>query len=410
MKQAEVTQTTSDDGRHDMRRGFGALVLFFVIFGGWAAMAPLDAAVVAQGVVVVSGNRQTVQHREGGTITRLDVKEGEHVRRDQVLVELSSPELLAQQQSLFAQVIDLQLQRSSLIAETTQASAMERPTEWENFSPEDRATAERAYQRYVASRRNRRTWSEYDERIAGLRSELRGIDRQTVLVQDELDRMAPLIERGLVPLTRVRGLERTIAELEGRRGNLAAQIAGTRENRVEELRRVEARLSDILPRLIGVREQVERMRLRAPVDGVVVALSAHTIGGVVNPGERVMDIVPDRQPLLVQAQVLPQDADDLVVGFPAQVRITAFTGRRMPILSGTIEQVSADRFEDQRTGQAYFRAMIAVSPAELERLAEGSVLRAGLPAEIVAPTGQRTALQYLVEPLNQSLWRSFREP
>jgi HlyD family secretion protein len=153
--------------------------------------------------------------------------------------------------------------------------------------------------------------------------------------------------------------------------------------------------------------------MRAPVAGIIVGLHVNTVGGVIRPGEAVMDIVPEGQDLIVEAQIRPEDADDLRPGQTSEVRITAFSGRAMPMLEGSVQRISADRFVDERSGQAYFLVNVAVAQSELEQYAGDAgieaQLRPGLPAEVVVPTRKRTALQYLLEPLNQSLWRSFRE-
>lgn len=399
-----------DSGRNEIRAGLIAILVFFVGFGGWAAFAPLDAAVVAPGVVVVSGNRQTVQHRDGGIVSGLAVAEGDRVTRGQVLVELSSPELVAQERALLSQVLDLQMQRARLTAEQSGARALEPPPEWAALPPEDRAIADAAFERHRREA-GRGAWSAYDARIAGYRGEIASINRQEALLRDELAGMRELAEEQLVPLTRVRALERSLAELEGRRSELTALIASTQQERYEELRLVDARLSELTPQLASARERLELTRLRAPSDGTVVGLTVHTVGGVIGAGERVMDIVPDGQNLIVEAQVRPEDADDLSPGQTAEVRITAFGGRNLPIVRGEVKQVSADRFVDERTGAGYFLTQVEVPPQELRRLAEigGRTLRAGLSAQVVVPTRKRTALQYLLEPLNQSLWRSLRE-
>jgi HlyD family secretion protein len=401
-----------DDGRKEVRAGLITLAIFFLGFGGWAAFAPLDAAVVAPGVVVVSGNRQTVQHREGGTVSRLLVAEGDHVRRGQVLIELGSPEVVAQEQALLSQVVDLQMQRARLTAERTGSRQLARPADWEAFSPEDQAVANAAYERHqreVAGGGN--AWSAFDTRIAGYQGEIASINRQEALLQEELDGMRELATEQLVPLTRVRALERGLAELQGRRSELTAAIASTQQERHQDLRTVDARLAELTPQLAGARERLERTRLRAPTDGAVVGLTVHTVGGVIGPGERVLDVVPENQNLIIEAQVRPQDADDLTPGQRTEVRITAFGGRNLPIVYGEVRQVSADRFTNERDGEGYFLTQIAVSQDELTRLTEaaGRRLRAGLPAQVIIPTRKRTALQYLFEPLNQTLWRSLRE-
>jgi HlyD family secretion protein len=204
-----------------------------------------------------------------------------------------------------------------------------------------------------------------------------------------------------------------LAEIQGRRSELTSLIASTQQERYEDLRQVDARLAELAPQLAGARERLDLTRLRAPADGTVVGLAVHTVGGVIAPGERLMDIVPDGQDLIVEAQVRPESADDLQPGQTTEVRITAFGGRNMPLVYGEVRQVSADRFVDERTGEAYFLAQVAVPPDQLRRLTEAAgdarQLRPGLSAQVVIPTRKRTALQYLFEPLNQTLWRSLRE-
>jgi HlyD family secretion protein len=406
----------SDRARFEIRTGAGVLIGFFGILFGWAALAPLDAAVVASGVIVVAGNRQTVQHRDGGVVSRLTVMEGQEVAQNDILIELAAPELVAQERALFFQVIDLQLQQARLTAESAGARAIQRPAQWSTLSAEDRALADEAFQRYAArgaaGEGGARAWSEYDARIAGYTDETVSIRRQEALLEEELVGMRSLAERGLVPLTRVRALERGVAELEGRRAELRAMIAATQQDRSEALRDVEARLREATPQYVSAREQVERTRIRAPTAGVVVGLSVHTVGGVIRGGDRLMDIVPRHQELLVEAEIRPEDADDIEPGQKAEVRITAFAGRNLPIVDGVVQRISADRFVNERTGQGYFLAQVSVPEDEIGAMAgpNGNLeLRAGLPAEVIVPTRKRTALEFLLEPLNQAVWRSFRE-
>ena len=400
----------NDDGRSEIRNGVFGILLFFGVFIGWAAFAPLDAAVVAPGVVVVSGNRQTVQHRDGGVVSRLAVHEGQAVKQNEILIELGAPELVAQERALFSQIVDLQMQRERLAAETQGAQTLERPPEWAAFSPEDQAVADAAYQRHQSETQSG-AWSEYDARIFGYRQESAAVSRQEALLGEELEGMRRLAERQFAPMTRVRTLERAMAELQARRAELSASVAAAQQERFAKLRDVEGKLAELTPQLIGAREQLERTRLRAPVDGLVVGLQVHNVGAVIQPGERVLDIVPQDKDLIIEAQVRPEDADDVNPGQNTEVRITAFSGRNLPIVHGAIRYISADRFTEQNTGRGYFLAQVAVPEEQIKALTDraGRSLRAGLPAQIVIPTRKRTALSYLIEPLNQALWRSFRE-
>ncbi|MEQ1491192.1 MAG: HlyD family efflux transporter periplasmic adaptor subunit [Terricaulis sp.] len=405
-------ETGDDSGGKEIRNGVIALLVFFLGFGGWAAFAPLDAAVVAPGVIVVAGNRQTVQHRDGGIVSAISVAEGDRVEQGQVLIELGSPELVAQEQALLSQVVDLQMQRARLTAEQSGSGTLQQPAEWAAFSPEDRVIAEAAFERHRREARGG-SWSAYDARISGYRGEIASLNRQEALLNEELSGMQTLAAEQLVPMTRVRALERNLAELQGRRSELTSLIASTQQERFGDSRQVDARLAELTPQLAGARERLELTRLRAPVAGLVVGLQVHTVGGVVRAGERLMDIVPEGQDLIVEARVAPESADNLQVGQRTEVRVNAFGGRNLPIVYGQVRQVSADRFVDERTGQGYFVTQVAVPPEELRRLTEAAgdehTLRAGLSAQVVIPTRKRTALQYLFEPLNQTLWRSLRE-
>jgi HlyD family secretion protein len=409
----------SDDAGKEIRFGLFALLTFFVGFMGWAAFAPLDAAVVARGVVIVAGNRQAVQHRDGGVISRITVQDGQRVEQGEILIELSAPEVAARKEALLSQVLDLQMQRAQLIAAQNGERTIEAPAEWASLPPEDRAVAALALERHQrelvarqAALRTQRAGGAVDARIAGYQEELVAIGRQRALLEEELTGVRSLADRGMMPLTRVRALERAQAELDGRRAELRASIAAALEDRAEETRDVEARLAQLLPQLAGARAELERTLMRAPVSGVIVGLQANTVGGVIQSGQAVMEIVPEGQDLIVEARVRPEDADNLRLDQEAEVRITAFSGRNMPLLRGKVQRVSADRFIDERTGQAYFLTQVAVPRAELERLTTrdpNAEVRPGLPAEVVIPTRKRTALQYFLEPLNQSIWSSFRE-
>ena len=241
-----------------------------------------------------------------------------------------------------------------------------------------------------------------------------------------------LLEKKLAPVERVRGLERQRADLIGRIGRVESESAQTREgmrraegeisslnadnraSRAEELRIVESELSEIVPRHDALAGQVERTEIRAPAAGEVVALAVFTVGGVIQPGQQVMDIVPTGRALVVEAAVTPDQGDDVLIGSAAKVRLSGLHHRASDTLEGKITRMSADRMIDEQTGMSYFRVEVAVDAQELAEFAEGSnsmgiMLRPGIPAEVVIPTRKRTALQYVIEPLHQSLWRSFRE-
>lgn len=431
------------DPQPEIRVGLIIAFLFFVIFLGWAACAPLDAGAFAHGDVVVSGSRQAVQHREGGVVSALSVREGDVVQQGQVLVEISADETRATERALTSEVIALQAQRARLIAEQTGAADLVVPAGFAALPPEDRPIAEaainlqrsqlRARRSALSSRRGvlNQQIGQLNQQIEGLNRQVAANNEQQTLIADELDGVKSLESRGYAPKTRVRALERAAADLRGTSGAYRAQAAqareaigqtqmevitlerGMTEEVIEQLRQTEMQLGDLTPKMMAAKQQVARALVRAPVTGQVVGLSVFTVGGVVQPGQTLMEIVPRNAELVIRAKVRPSDADDLMVGQRTEIRIPAFHQRNLPMLKGEITEVSADSFVDEKTGERFFTADVKVPASEAAKItavrgAEQG-LRPGLPVEVVVPLRKRTALQYFFEPLQQSIWRSFRE-
>ncbi len=432
----------ADDPRRDIRIGAAIVIFFFVILLGWAAFAPLDAAVPAQGVIAISGNRQTVQHREGGVVTAINIREGQRVNAGDVLIEMAAPDLKAQERALTSDYLTNLAQRARLMAERAGQRNFAPPIEFAGLPPEDQVLAAQALalqraqlnarlasisaQQSVLGQRSLQLGEQqggYSEQIASLREQQR-------LLADELAGMREIEKKGFASVNRIRALERALADLKGREAAMRSEIArageGKGETRMQsvsietnaqeqvatDLRDTQARLSDVLPKLIAVREQLQRARVRAPVSGQVVGLSVFTIGGVVAPGQTLMEIVPERRALVIQVQVAPNDADDVYVGQEAQVRFVSVHDRTLPLLTGKVRTISADSFTDEKTGRSFFRAEIEVTPEQLRRvggtLGHGQ-LRPGLPVEVLLNVRKRTALQYILEPLTRNLWGSLRE-
>lgn len=432
----------SDNPRRDIRFGTGVAVLFFVVLLGWAAFAPLDAGIYAPGSVAVSGNRQAVQSRDGGIVGSIAVREGDSVKSGDLLVSLSAPDLKSNERALTSEYFSLLAQRARLLAERSGGSRLVPPPEFNNLGGDDLRLAEEALrfqqlqmrartgsqsaQNSVLSQRSRQLGAQQ----SGYVEQRASVVEQRRILQEELDGMRQLEERGFASKNRIRALERTVEELRGREAALSAEIARagegmgetsmqslslkrtTIEEAAAELRDTQTRLSDVLPRLVAVRERLRNSELRAPTSGRVVGLSVFTVGGVVAPGQTLMEIVPDSKALVIQAQVNPSDADDVYRGQKAQLRFTSVSDRSLPTLEGTVRTISADRLTDEKTGVSYYAAEIEVAPDQLDRvrasLGQGE-LRPGLPVETVMTARKRTALQYILEPLTVHFWRSLRE-
>ena len=430
------------DPTREIRIGVAIAVLFFVLFLGWAAVMPLDAGVNAAGTIAVAGNRQTVQHKDGGIITAIHVREGQHVNAGDVLIELAAPDLKASERGLTSDYLTLLAQRSRLLAERSGQRDFAPPPEFASLSAEDRPIADQVIQLQRSEMRARsgslsaqqsvlgQKAQELVQQQSGFTQQRAALIEQQRLIAEELAGLQKIAEKGFASMNRVRELQRQQADLRGQQAEMEAEYARAAESigethmqslsvsrdqleKIEsDLKDTQAKLSEVLPKLVATREQLEHSLVRAPVTGQVVGLTVFTIGGVVAPGQKLMDIVPDGRELVVQAQLNPSDADDAYAGQSAQIRFTTVHDRSLPLFRGTVRTVSADSFTDDKTGRSYFRAEIVVPESELKKvrsvLGRGE-LRPGLPVEAVLTVRKRTALQYLVEPLSGALWRSGHE-
>jgi HlyD family secretion protein len=433
----------NDNPRREIMIGVGIAAAFFLGFLGWAAMTPLDAGAYASGVVAVSGNRQAVQHRDGGTVTAVYVVEGATVTKGQMLVEIGAGEIRANERGLAGQVLTLLAQRARLVAERDRQASIVYPPEFVNLSAEDRIIAldvMNLQQLQFQARRDSILTQKgvLEQRILQLNEQIAGSDRQLIanreqqrLIGEETTGMKSLADQGYAPVNRVRALERNQAQLVGEEGALVAQIARSREaigearlqsisldrQVVEEvagqLRDVQVQLDELQPKLTAIRDQLARATVRAPAGGKVVGLTTFTVGGVVSPGQVLMEVVPGDKALVIQAMINPNDADDLRIGQSTQIRFTALHDRSLPILRGVLTKISADSFTDEKSGQQFFRAEISVPEEEMTKIRKVRGPRTGigpgLPVEVVVPLRKRNALQYLTEPLFQTFWKTGRE-
>jgi HlyD family type I secretion membrane fusion protein len=428
--------------RREIRMGVAIAILFFVVLLGWAALAPLDAGVTASGTIAVLGNRQSVQNRDGGVVRALNVHEGQHVQAGQVLVELAAPDVRASERALTSDYLTLLAQRARLLAEASGQSSFAPPAEFATLSDEDKPIADEVMRLQVAEMRARaaslsaqqsvlrQRAGQLSEQQSGFIQQRTAVVQQQQLIAQELEGLQAIAAKGWASINRVRELQRTQADLHGQEGAMSAQYAqaaqGIGETRMQslslvrdkmteiqgDLKDTQAKISETLPKLVAAREQLHESQVRAPATGQVVGLSVFTVGGVVAPGQTLMDVVPDGKSLIIQAQLRPTDADDVFQGQTAQVRFVSVHNRSLPLFKGTVSTVSADSFKDDKTGQSFFRAQIVVPEAELNRVRQvlgNGELRPGLPVEIVLTVRKRTALEYIFDPLTSALWRSGHE-
>jgi HlyD family secretion protein/epimerase transport system membrane fusion protein len=413
------------------------VLLFFAGLGGWAATAPLASAAIASGVISPDGNRRTVQHLEGGIIRDILVREGDRVEAGDPLIVLSDAQPQASHQLLMSQYRMLAATRARLRAEQLGRPAVAFP-DWlqaERDDPDVRtllATQAELFQtrRQTLSGRVdilRQRIAQLSEEITGLEAEIASQDTQLGLIDEEIGDVSGLVAQGLERRPRLLGLQRQRAEIEGALAQNRAAIAraeqsiGEAEIQILSLRaqradEVAAEINDVQTELLTLEERIaasedvlQRLAVIAPVGGTVMGMRFHSTGGVVGPGEPILDIVPLGEDLLVDARVSPLDIDVVHPGLTAQVHLSAYPQRNLPRIEGTVRQVSADSFEDEATGQNYYLARVEVDRERLATLDRDIELLPGMPAEVMIYTGERTVLDYLADPVIRTVRRSMRE-
>lgn len=411
-----------DDKRYS-RLGWWLVLGGFAGFIGWAALAPLDKGVAVSGKVMVSGHRKTVQHPTGGIVERIEVRDGEVVNAGQVLLRLKETPLRGQMQSLRSQYLASLASEARLSAESEGLSAI-------HFAPEllsePQAAATLDLQRQLFNSRAQSLATEQQglrETIAGAEAQLRGTrDSQASKVQqraalnEQLQGLRELARDGYIARNRLLDSERlysqingSIAEDDGRIGQLQRQVLELRlrirqlgEDFQKDLRGqladTRTRSDDLRNRLASAEFELANSMVRAPASGVVVGLEVFTEGGVIKSGQALMDIVPQGEPLLVEARVPVHMVDKVHPGVPVELLFSAFNQATTPRVAGEVTLVSADRQVDERTDEPYYTVRAQVSADGMQQL-QGVQIRPGMPVETFVKTGERSMLNYLFKPL-----------
>ncbi|MGJ4889153.1 HlyD family type I secretion periplasmic adaptor subunit [Bradyrhizobium sp. HKCCYLRH3099] len=419
-----------------MLSGLAALFLLFGGIGVWAASTDIAGAVIASGLVVVDSSVKKVQHPTGGVVGDIKVRDGAKVKEGELLLRLDETVTRANLETVTKQLDELMVREARLkaerdgLAEVRLAAALEARKGEPAIA--ELSSAERSL---FASRRDSREGqkSQLRERVIQLNEEFRGVTgqitakaKEIALIGKELESLAGLEVQKLVTSAKMLALRRDAARLEGEYAQLKASAAQTKGKVAEielqilridqdfksqvlqELTENQSRQAGLVERRIAAEDQLKRIDIRAPQSGIVHQLSVHTVGGVINAGEPVMLIVPEGDKLVIEAKVAPHDIDQVLQSQQALVRFAAFNQRRTPELEGLVHSVAADLSKDERSGEPYFTVRVEIPEFELARL-DGKKLVPGMPAEIHIRTGDRTALSYLIKPLEDQLSKAFRE-
>lgn len=417
---------------------FGLAVVFmtFGVAGGWAAVAPLDSAVVAPGVVAVENNRRLVQHFEGGIISEILVQDGHKVEEGTVLFRLDTTRAKATEAVERLSFFSARVLEARLIAELDGQSEINLPEDI--LKIRDEPTIAQAIKDQTAQfmeRKNsingqidilRARVKQAHTRVEGLNKELESTKQQIGYINEELTGVRLLYERGLVSMPRLHTLERERGRLEGVIGRTIAEISGAETSageaelqihqiQQERLERtaeqiVDARktINELNERLTVSSDVLRRTAILAPRSGKVLNLKVFTIGQVVRAGETLLEIVPDDEGMVISAHVSPMDIDKVLTGMNAEVRFTGMKVKETPVVYGRVREISPDRLVDENTRQPYFLVRVVVAENDIPEILQGR-LTPGMPSDIILPTGERTVLQYLIQPMQTALAYALRE-
>ncbi|NNM10768.1 MAG: HlyD family type I secretion periplasmic adaptor subunit [Pseudomonadales bacterium] len=416
--------------------GVAVLLAFVIGLGGWMVFAKLDSAAIASGVINVESKRKSIQHLEGGIIKTIAVRDGDEVNSGDILIELESLQARANLELIRGRYLTARAWEARLAAERDGLEEIEF-SESLLIAGQDAPIAELvSAQQNIFKARSRsmqeqtailnQRIAQYKAEEAGLNDLLKTQDEQLALIQDVIDSHLKLYGVGMIDKSRLRVLQRELAELKGERSQNLAAIARIGQNTAEvrleieglqtrqlnevlqQLRDVQSEIYDLTEQLSASRDVLARTEIRAPHAGTIVGLSVFTEGGVIAPGDTLMEIVPRDAKLVVEAQVDPIDIDIVEPGLEAQVHLTAFSQRTNRPIPAVVTAVSADRLIDSQTGAAYYLARLELD--ESEAIANGEIkLYPGMQAEVMVLAESRSPFEYFIEPLVSSFNRALRE-
>jgi len=432
----DATPPLKIDLRRPVRIGIALVVFGFCGFLAWAAVAPLRSAAIAPGMVVADSRNKAIQHLEGGIIREVLVREGALVTAGDILVRLDSANaeanlgrLEATRRAALAQAARLEAERddSQDVTFPAELAASAADAETDDAMRGQQALFETRRTAYESERGIvEQRIAQYQREIEGIEAQVTSLEKQLSLTQEELASVRTMVERNLEGRPRLLALERQAAALDGERGEHVAEVARARQNiaemdqrivnlRAQRLNEAIGELRDVQEKLVDLEQQIEaaadashRLEIRAPVSGRVVSIFHETPGGVVKPGETLMELLPGADDLLVEAHVRPDDIESVRQEQIVRVRLTAYSQRRTSALKGRVQDVSADRIVDPQGDKAYYLARVVVDPQELAAQPELQ-LYPGMPATVFIETGEETLLDYLLAPLFSGLERGLRE-
>ncbi|WP_120994227.1 HlyD family type I secretion periplasmic adaptor subunit [Stutzerimonas urumqiensis] len=414
----------------------GMLIVFltFGVFGAWATFAPLNSAALAPGVVTVQTYRKTVQHLEGGIVKELNVRDGDMVEAGDPLIVLDDTQIRAEYEMTKSQLIAAQAIEARLIAERDDLERIDFSALPERDSQRAQEARDGEIQVFEARRRSKlgeiavleKRIGQLNEQINGLEAMIRTKSSLENSYTKEIGELEELLAEGFVDKQRLleqrRNLDKLRAEIADHRSEITKTKLQINETELQtlqlkkdfnsevvtQLAEVQTKVFDLQERMAALRDRISRVVIRAPDDGMILGMTVHTVGGVVSPGTPLLDIVPSISDLVVEAQVSPIDIDRVRVGKPADIRFSAFNSSTTPVIEGVVTRVSADRLINEQTGMPYYLVRVGLTEEGSHMLGSLKLLP-GMPAEVLINTGERTLLEYLIQPATDAFAKSLIE-
>ena len=418
-------------------RIFAGTTLGFLLVagvGGWAATAQLSGAVIAQGQVAVDQRIKAIQHRDGGIVSEIAVREGDDVEAGQVLLRLDDAQTRAELSIVEAQLLEQTVRRARLLAERDLLAGIEFPPTLDLKRPETVFLVNGETRLFDGNRTNRESRKQQlelgtvqvSEEITGLEAQRSSKADEIRLVEEQRRKFETLVKQQLLERGPLYSANRDFARLEGERGEIDAAIARARSKMNEirlqiiaidesarteaqrELTTVETRMSELQDRHMAISDRLSRTQIRAPLSGTVNELNVHTVGGVITPAEVLVTIVPKGAKLKVEVMLQPTAIDQVELGSSARLRLTALNQRTTPELAGVVSHVSPATARDPASGQLFYKGDVEISEGELAKMGKSRLIP-GMPVEVYVTTGERTALSYLTKPIVDQFSKAFRE-
>jgi len=427
---------TFADSRRIIMAGMAIVLVFFGIGGTWISLAQISGAVIASGEVRVDTERKTVQHLEGGIVKEILVRNGDKVDAGDTLITLDSSRVTSQTEQIQLRLAAARLADLRLQAERAMQDHVQWPESDPSIAPEKFEELLDSARKVFSSRRRALT-----EQISMLEKQIDQLDQQDISLQgriqaeekiidalrEELEAKQVLYERQYIDKTRILELRRSIAEregslaqLHGSRAELRERIAELglrisslkseyRQKAIEEHNKNQQQMYDLQQQLLPLLDASSRLNITAPVPGEVIALQVHSVGGVIRPGDPILDIVPEGSPLIVECNIQVKDITHVQKGQEADVQLLAFEQRTTPKIHGEVVYISADRIMQKTPYGEQPTYIVHVELDKEELRANDLYISAGMPAAVFIKTEPRTVLDYLIEPLKENFDRALRE-